>query len=262
MILALVLVFFTTRAVTNAFLYQVTTINKALTLETKTVVKLSNTNENSSRSKTRDSGTNLEDLRTRFAGADDPETEEATLYQGVQDRESHILLLDRSLRNLTGRGITDRVGSSNDDDDICALLTSSRYALYSHGVLKPEMIDGPVNNFANFGALATFGVTYKQFVQIPSSRIAPPGFHQIQLCQTLEALELGTSRIAAEGTQQRGVGGFIEGYCGMRNRLDLQHQGFTFRINDAVLWNIFDDEGKYCGQATFFDREAIEICLI
>lgn len=246
--------------VTNAFLFQsMTTINKCLAFPT--VTKISKNGIDSGTAKLDDAA----DLRARFAGADDPEVEEATLYQGVQNREKHVTLLDQSLRELTGRGIVERVGLSNENDSISALLTNSRYALYSHGILKPDMIDGAIHNYANFAALAFFGVTYKQFVQIPCSRIAPPGFHQTRLNEIMEELEqqVETSEmeIAKVGSSTQGVGcgGFIENYCGLRCRLDLRHQGLTFKIKNAVIWNIFDDEGKYYGQATLFDRESTEI---
>lgn len=195
------------------------------------------------------------DIRTQFAGADDPETEEASLYQGVVDREAHVQLLDQSLRRWTGRGIMDRIPNSitSRDDDLDSILTSSRYALYSHGVLTPDMIDGAVINFGNFAALSTFGLTWKQFVQIPCCRMAPPGFHQNNLGQTLEQLELAAQTQPEEKSHQ-----VIERYSGLRSALGEEQQT-TFRVRDAVIWNVIDNEGKYYGQATFFDREAIEV---
>lgn len=195
------------------------------------------------------------DIRTQFAGADDPETEEASLYQGVLDREAHVQLLDQSLRRWTGRGIMDRIPNSitSGDDDLDSILTSSRYALYSHGVLTPDMIDGAVTNFGNFAALSAFGLTWKQFVQIPCCRMAPPGFHQNNLGQTLEQLELAAQTQPEEKNQQ-----VIERYSGLRSALGEEQQT-TFRIRNAAIWNVVDNEGKYYGQATFFDREAIEV---
>jgi len=257
--LAFVLFLIVTMKVTNSFPFQaMTTIKKSLNFPT--IAKISKNGIDAGYTKLEED----DDLRARFAGADDPEVEEATLYRGVQDREGHVALLDRSLRQLTGCGILERVGLSN-DSDISALLTNSRYALYSHGILKPDMIDGAIHNYANFGALAFFGVTYKQFVQLPCSRIAPPGFHQKRLGEIMEELELlvaetsGLDMAKAGFTQGKACGGFIENYSGLRCRLDLTNQGLTFHIKNAVIWNIVDDEGRYYGQATLFDREAVEI---
>lgn len=251
---AFVLFLIVTMKVTNSFLFQsMTRIHKSLSFPTAT--KISNNNDIASGYAKLEED---DDLRARFAGADDPEIEEATLYQGIQDREGHVALLDRSLRQLTGCGILERVGWSN-DSDTSALLTNSRYALYSHGIVKPDMIDGAINNYANFGALAFFGVTYKQFVQLPCSRIAPPGFHQKRLGEIMEELELQAEMAEAGSTQGEGCRGSLENYSGMRCRLDLTNQGLTFLIKNAVIWNIVDDEGKYYGQATLFDRESIEV---
>ena len=201
-----------------------------------------NNNENDSIEK-------YDEVRRRFAGADDLEIEESTLYHGVADREEHVRLLDQSLQRLTGRGIRDRISNDNSDNDYDTILTNSRYALYSHGVLQSDMIDGAVHNYANFGALASFGVTYKQFLQIPCTRIAPPGFQQGQLDRTLQQL---LSAIEAEEGEME----VIEGYSGLRVRFDAQKT--IFQIKDVVIWNCYSEKGKYYGQATLFDREKID----
>jgi len=44
--------------------------------------------------------------------------------------------------------------------------------------------------------------------------------------------------------------GFVDDYAGIR----ISATGKRFRIEQAIVWNLLDEAGSYCGQAATFDR--------
>ena len=44
--------------------------------------------------------------------------------------------------------------------------------------------------------------------------------------------------------------GYVDDYSGVR----ITRSGRRFRIHKATVWNLFDSEGRHCGQAACFDQ--------
>lgn len=160
---------------------------------------------------------------------------------GGRDITSHVTLLHDSLQKLTGRGICERMGisedvlqSSNDTyNDICL---DDRFVLISHGTEED-----PIYNFANLAGLEAFVRTWEELIKIPS--------RQSVVFQTVDE-ELRIELIKSVTND-----GYVEGASGTRVRGDDKF----IRLVDAVVWNLYDSNGVYSGQAALFDREKCPI---
>ena len=123
----------------------------------------------------------------------------------VKDRDEHLRYLDQSFKYYTnGKGIMDFL--EMDEDEVPRRLsdiqTSKRYALMSHGAING--MDGPVINYANFGALLAFQLTFVEITDRPACRVANPGLDQANWSQVLQTI------------QSRGKLGFASNYSGFR----------------------------------------------
>jgi MEKHLA domain len=137
----------------------------------------------------------------------------------AKNREEHVFILNENLERCTGgKGILDFMElEGNLESSIAAVLTSTRYALMSHG---PENgLDGPVNNFANFAALGAFQLTYSQLTNLPAVRVANPGMDQADWSNVLQTI------------RDMGERGFMSNYNGFRTTVDL----IPFYIRGALV---------------------------
>jgi hypothetical protein len=184
-------------------------------------------------------------LQPRYSEATDVLIEnELCLRKGVSDRDEHVDLLLRNFRKHANQDISDFIGEGIN------LVTDTRFALFSHGKLESDNIDGPINNYANFGALGKFQCTYSQFVQLPCTRMALPGQHQKALTDTLD--ELRPTDSSSGNPEDKHI---LQNYSGWGCAITSRE---PFFIKDAFLWNVFDDDGNFYGQATLFDREKVD----
>jgi len=103
-------------------------------------------------------------------------------------------------------------------------LFNAPFALLSHG-----LEDDPIFNFGNQTALSLFEYNWDDFTQLPSRLSAKP-VDQNERQRLLDAVS------------QRG---FIDNYAGIR----IAASGREFLIENAVVWNVIDKDGRYCGQA-------------
>ena len=103
-------------------------------------------------------------------------------------------------------------------------LFNAPFALLSHG-----LEDDPIFNFGNQAALSLFEYNWDDFTQLPSRLSAKP-VDQNERQRLLDAVS------------QRG---FIDNYAGIR----IAASGREFLIENAVVWNVIDKDGRYCGQA-------------
>ena len=103
-------------------------------------------------------------------------------------------------------------------------LYNAPFALLSHG-----LEDDPIFNFGNQTALSLFEYNWDDFTQLPSRLSAKP-VDQNERQRLLDAVS------------QRG---FIDNYAGIR----IAASGREFLIENAVVWNVIDKDGRYCGQA-------------
>ena len=126
------------------------------------------------------------------------------------DRDEHVRILDENLVRHTGKSLRDYTGGDE-------VQTSMRYALMSHGALND--LDGPINNYANFAALAAFQMTFKQLTAMPAGRVANPGLDQEEWSQVLQKV------------RQMGKEGILQNYKGFRCTVNQT----PFFLRDAVV---------------------------
>lgn len=138
----------------------------------------------------------------------------------------HVDLLLRSLHRLTGKRLFDE----DDDPDVVARkIFHAPFAFVSH-----DTSEDPVFNYANMTALKLFEMTWEEFTTLPSRKSAEP----LNRKERAKLLRNVTDK------------GYIDDYSGVR----ISSTGKRFRINNAIVWNIIDSDGKYRGQAAMFDN--------
>lgn len=108
-------------------------------------------------------------------------------------------------------------------------LFTAHFAILSHGTEADPILD-----YANATALHLWEMTPEQLVQTPSRLTAEPAIREARECLLNEI-------------SQRG---FYSGYQGVR----VSRTGRRFRIEDATIWNVTDDNGEAAGQAAAFAR--------
>ena len=103
-------------------------------------------------------------------------------------------------------------------------LYNAPFALLSHG-----LEDEPIFNFGNAAALKLFEYSWDEFIQLPS-RLSAKTVDQSERQRLLDTV-----------SQQ----GYIDNYTGIR----IAASGREFLIENAVVWNVVDNNGHYSGQA-------------
>lgn len=106
-------------------------------------------------------------------------------------------------------------------------LYNAPFVLLSHGT-QPD----PVFNYANQTAQNLWEMDWEQFTQLPSRLSAEP-------------VAVAERQAMLEEARQKG---YISNYNGVR----ISRTGRRFIIKDAILWNIYDHNGAYQGQAATF----------
>lgn len=99
-------------------------------------------------------------------------------------------------------------------------------------VLSHSNDDDPVFTYANQIALQTFGYDWQELMVTPSRYSAEP-VNREERSKMLEVVN-----------QQ----GYTDQYSGIR----IAKNGTRFRIQQATVWNLIDEHGKYQGQAAMF----------
>jgi hypothetical protein len=99
-------------------------------------------------------------------------------------------------------------------------------------LLAHDTSSDPVFNYGNRRALDLFELSWDELLAMPSRLSAEPVNQQ----QREDLLHQVKSQ------------GFIDHYSGVR----ISKTGRRFRIDNAVVWNIFDQDGRYHGQAACF----------
>jgi hypothetical protein len=139
-------------------------------------------------------------------------------------RADHIGLLRRSYRHWTRRDLVDpRMTNS----EAARSIFTAPFVVVSHDT-RPD----PVFNYANSTALSLFGMSWDDMTSCPS-RLSAEEENQAARAQLLKDV-----------TEQ----GFSDGYHGIR----VGKHGRRFEIEEAIVWNLLDERGIYCGQAASF----------
>lgn len=138
--------------------------------------------------------------------------------------QPHVVLLIQSYQRLLNRPI---FSSTDNRQDLGRQAYAADFALLSHNT-----DDDPLFNYANQTALSLFELSWDEFIDMPSRLSAEPMNQQAR------------ERLLAEVARK----GFIDDYAGVR----ISKTGKRFQIQNAVVWNIIDENGMYRGQAACF----------
>mmetsp|Transcript_21162 Transcript_21162/g.31381 ORF Transcript_21162/g.31381 Transcript_21162/m.31381 type:complete len:243 (+) Transcript_21162:68-796(+) len=163
---------------------------------------------------------------------------EDSVQCGGRDFIKHIKFLHKSVLNLTGRGLYDRMkvnihDESSDNDIYKFICRNERYVLISHGTQ-----DDPVYNFGNLACLQAFARSWDNLTSMPS-----------RLCVVSKSQD---EALRIELMQNVTNFGFVDGeYRGYRVRGD----GKFIKLTECCVWNCYEDNGEYIGQAALFDTE-------
>jgi hypothetical protein len=141
---------------------------------------------------------------------------EASLKQAQNILESYRRLVGAPLFPVSG-----------DPAEMAAKLFHAPFVLVAHGTEAD-----PVLNYGNKAALELWEMDWLEFTRTPSRFTAEAPDREER------------ARLLAEVT----ANGFIRNYSGVR----VSQSGRRFRIEQAVVWNVFDGEGERRGQAATF----------
>jgi len=130
-------------------------------------------------------------------------------------------LLTGSFARSVGRQFTDR--------DAAWLYHEAPFVVLAHNT-DPD----PRFIYANKAGQACFEYGWDEFIILPSRLSAEPALQ----AKRLEVFE----RVSRDG--------FIAGYSGIR----IAKSGRRFRIEDAVIWRLVDEDGIHRGEAATFAR--------
>ncbi len=134
---------------------------------------------------------------------------------------THTELLRFSFHHWLGRHLLD---FSLDAQHAARELYFAKFALMSHNTAQD-----PIFNYDNECALNLFETTWDEFTAMPSRLSAEP-------------LNREERRRLLETVAEKG---YIDDYCGVR----VSCRGKRFQVDNAIVWNIIDPQGKYYGQA-------------
>ena len=140
--------------------------------------------------------------------------------------DEHARLLSSNLRLLCGRELLD---PAVPDQEAGTTLYQARFVVLSHGI-GPD----PCFTYANLAAQQLFEMPWSEIVGMPSRFSAEP-------------LARGERQRLLERVSRHG---YVDDYSGVR----ITRSGRRFRIHKATVWNLFDSEGRHCGQAACFDQ--------
>lgn len=139
----------------------------------------------------------------------------------TDDQRRRIAEIAASYRRLTGRPLVAGEG------DPLLRLWSAPFAIVAHGT-EPD----PIFFFGNRAALSLFELDFGAFTQLASRFSAEP------------LLREERARLLDRVTRD----GIIHDYAGVR----ISATGRRFRISNASVWNLTDDQGRPVGQAAAF----------
>lgn len=137
--------------------------------------------------------------------------------------QQHIALLLNSYQQLLKQPLF----SGDAPQSLAQQAYEANWVLLSH-TAEAE----PRFNYANRQAQTLFEYSWDELIGLPSRLSAEP-INQQARQQLLET-------VAAQG--------YIDNYAGVR----IAKSGQRFEIEQAVVWNVSDEQGRYVGQAAYF----------
>ena len=143
---------------------------------------------------------------------------------GLRSADRHAEILQANYQRYFSEAL---ITSMNAPTSAVEALWCADFAIVSHGVEAD-----PIFNFANQTALELFELSFCMFTTLPSRKSA----------ETVSQTERDT--LLAEVSKN----GCIENYTGVR----VSSTGKRFFIENARVWNLYDSNADYYGQAAMF----------
>jgi MEKHLA domain len=137
---------------------------------------------------------------------------------------AHVERLLLSLRHWTGRCLVD---ASLTMEEQSRRVFDAPFVVLSHNTDTD-----PILNYANRTGLELFELSWQQLLVTPSRQTAQP-IHRAE-----------RERLLTEVARR----GYIDDYRGIR----ISKNGRRFQIDQAIVWNLFDERGAPYGQAATF----------
>lgn len=142
---------------------------------------------------------------------------------------SRLGLIAGSFERLLGRPLVSAPASEQTPAGLAAALWNAPAVIVAHGT-EPD----PIFFYGNRQALMLFEMDADAFTRLPSRHSAEAPL-QAERARLLERVQRD---------------GFIADYAGVR----VSASGRRFRIEQAVVWNLIDEQGVCHGQAATFNR--------
>lgn len=137
---------------------------------------------------------------------------------------AHVARLLGSLRHWTGKNL---LAPSLTIEEQARRLFEAPFVVLSHNTDAD-----PTLNYANRSGLDLFELSWQELLVTPSRQTAEP-IHRAERERLLAA-------VARRG--------YIDDYRGVR----ISKNGRRFQIDQAIVWNLFDERGAPYGQAATF----------
>ena len=137
----------------------------------------------------------------------------------ILDIEAHLNLLLYSYARLTGSALAASPQA----------IMDAPFVVVSHGTEAD-----PIFNFGNPTALALFELSFEEFTRLPSRKSAEP----LERAERQALLDRVTHH------------GYINDYQGIR----ISSTGKRFLVKNAIVWNVYDPNEVYRGQAATFSE--------
>jgi hypothetical protein len=147
-----------------------------------------------------------------------------TIWQRANIVNWNQILLN-SYRQLLGAELIQR---DTDPLEQAKTLFFAPFVLVSHGTESD-----PILNYGNKTALQLWELDWDTFTRTPSRQTAEAESREER------------QNLLTQVTQK----GYIDNYRGVR----ISSMGKRFAIEKAIVWNLRDFEGEYCGQAATFN---------
>lgn len=139
-------------------------------------------------------------------------------------RHSRVLL--DSYRHWTGREL---LAEQGDAEQTARALFEAPFAVLSGGPQEDQVL-----NYGNLTTLRLWEMDWETLVRTPSRYTAEP-MHRDERAVFLQ-------RVRDHG--------YVDDYQGIR----ISSTGKRFRIEQATVWNLIDEQGRFLGQAATFKR--------
>ena len=139
------------------------------------------------------------------------------------EKVEHIKNVLNSFEKLTGKKIINRRSPEEDFLEI----ENGRFVLVSH-----NGAEDPILNYGNQFALKVWEMNWEDFIKTPSRKTAEADLRK----NRDEMLKTVSKK------------GYFDKYGGIR----ISSTGKRFKIKNAVIWNVNDENDNYLGQAAYF----------